>query len=87
MNLLNFIHQYPDEQAFIARFKAQRDPNGVVCPQCGFRDHFWLKNKLSYECPNLRCALASPFSAALRFKFTHIPMQQNYERSAYKNFV
>ena len=45
MNLLNFIQQYPDEQACIARFKAQRGQNGVVCPKCGFREHFWLKNK------------------------------------------
>jgi hypothetical protein len=50
MNLLNFIQQYPDEQACIERFKAQRDQNGIVCPKCGFREHFWLKNKLSYEC-------------------------------------
>ena len=34
MNLLNFIPQYPDEQSCIARFKAQRDQNGVVCLKC-----------------------------------------------------
>jgi hypothetical protein len=50
MNLLNFIEQYPDEQACIERFKAQRDQNGVVCPKCGCREHFWLKNKISYGC-------------------------------------
>ena len=43
MNLLNFINQYPDEQACIERFKAQRDQNGVVCPKCGSGEHFWLK--------------------------------------------
>jgi hypothetical protein len=50
MNLLNFTQQYPDKQACIARFKAQRDQNGVVCQKCGSIAHFWLKNKLSYEC-------------------------------------
>jgi transposase-like protein len=50
MNLLNFIDQYPDEQACIERFKAQRDQNGIVCPKCGSHEHFWLKNKLNYEC-------------------------------------
>jgi len=50
MNLLNFIEQYPDEQACIARFKAQRDENGIVCLQCGSQEHIWLKGKLSYEC-------------------------------------
>ena len=50
MNLLNFIQQYPDEQSCIERFKAQRNANGVVCQKCASREHFWLKNKLSYEC-------------------------------------
>ena len=50
MNLLNFIEQYPDEQACIDRFKEQCGHNGVVCPKCGSGEHFWLKNKLSYEC-------------------------------------
>ena len=50
MNLLNYIQQYPDAQACIERFKAQRAQNGVVCPKCGSHEHFWLKNKLSYAC-------------------------------------
>jgi len=44
MNLLNFIEQYPDEQACIAHFKAQRDKNGVICKKCGGNEHIWLKN-------------------------------------------
>ena len=55
MHLLNFTQQYPDEQACIERFKAQRDQNGTVCPKCGSRKHFWLKNKLSYECKHCHC--------------------------------
>jgi hypothetical protein len=50
MNLLNFIQQYPDETACIERFKALRDQNVVTCPKCGSVEHYWLKNKLSYEC-------------------------------------
>ena len=50
MNLLNFIQQFPDEQSCIERFKAQRDRDGVICSKCGSREHFWLKNKLNYEC-------------------------------------
>ena len=50
MNLLNFIQQYPDEQACIEHFKAQREQNGIICTKCGSIEHRWLKNKLSYEC-------------------------------------
>jgi hypothetical protein len=32
------------------RFKAERDQSDAVCHKCGSREHYWLKNKLSYEC-------------------------------------
>jgi transposase-like protein len=50
MNILKFSSQFPDENACIEHFKAQRDAVGVVCPKCGGREHYWLKGKLRYEC-------------------------------------
>jgi transposase-like protein len=50
MNIIQFSSQFPDENACIAHFKAQRDKVGVVCPKCGCKEHYWLKNKLRYEC-------------------------------------
>jgi hypothetical protein len=46
MNLL----KYSDEQVCIDHFKAQHEENGIVCRKCGSNEHFWLQNKLSYEC-------------------------------------
>ena len=54
MNLIKFSSQFPDENACIAHFKAQRDAIGVVCPKCGGKEHYWLKNKLRYECKQCR---------------------------------
>jgi transposase-like protein len=50
MNILDFSKSFPDENTCIEHFKAQREQNGVVCPQCGSKEHYWLKGKLRYEC-------------------------------------
>ena len=50
MNIIKFSSQFPDEKSCIAHFKAQRDAIGVVCPKCGCTHHYWLENKLRYEC-------------------------------------
>jgi transposase-like protein/DNA-directed RNA polymerase subunit RPC12/RpoP len=50
MNLLNFVSQYPDEASCRAKFKAYRDKEGVICPHCGSKKHYWKKDKESYEC-------------------------------------
>jgi hypothetical protein len=50
MNLLNFVSQYPDEASCKAKFKEYRDNQGVICPYCGCKEHYWKKDKDSYEC-------------------------------------
>jgi hypothetical protein len=50
MNLLNFVSQFPDESSCKAKWKAYRDHQGVVCPKCGSKAHYWKSDKESYEC-------------------------------------
>ncbi len=50
MNLLNFVEQYPDEASCRRKFKEYRDNQGVVCPQCGHKEHYWKKDKENYQC-------------------------------------
>jgi len=52
MNILQFIQKFPDENACRLRFKEQRDKIGIICNKCKCKDHFWLENKLCYECKN-----------------------------------
>jgi transposase-like protein/Zn ribbon nucleic-acid-binding protein len=54
MNLLNFISDYPDEVSCRRRFKEFRDKQGVLCPQCEHKDHYWKKDKECYECKQCR---------------------------------
>lgn len=55
MNIIKFSSQFPNENACITHFKAQRDTIGVVCPRCGCKHHYWLRNKLRYECKQCHC--------------------------------
>lgn len=50
MNLLNFVSQYPDEASCRAKFKEYRDKQGVICPDCGGKSHYWKKDKDNYQC-------------------------------------
>jgi DNA-directed RNA polymerase subunit RPC12/RpoP len=50
MNLLNFVAQYPDEASCKAKWKLNREKEGVVCPHCGGKKHYWKKDKENYEC-------------------------------------
>lgn len=50
MNLINFIERFPDEDSCKRVFKEFRDKQGVVCHNCGHTEHYWLQNKMQYEC-------------------------------------
>jgi transposase-like protein len=50
MNILNFVSQYPDELSCRTKYKEYRDKQGVICPQCGSKEHYWKKDKENYEC-------------------------------------
>lgn len=61
MNLLNFVDQFPDEASCKLKWKEFRDRQGVVCPKCGSKEHYWKSDKESYECKtcNYRQSLKS----------------------------
>jgi hypothetical protein len=50
MNLLNFISEYPDEVSCRKKFKVFRDKQGVICPKCKHKEHYWKNDKACYEC-------------------------------------
>ena len=54
MNLINFTETYPDESSCKAAFKSYRDKEGVICPRCDNKEHYWKKDKEMYECKKCR---------------------------------
>lgn len=49
MNIFSFSADFDSEEACRVHFKEERDKIGVIC-KCGSKDHYWLKNKWSYQC-------------------------------------
>jgi len=49
MSLLNFADEFPDESSCKVKRKEYRDSQGVVCPKCGSKEHYWKKDKENYE--------------------------------------
>lgn len=50
MNLLNFINKFPDEESCMLKFKSIRESEGVICANCGSKEHYWKNDKWQYEC-------------------------------------
>jgi len=54
MNIFTFTAHFGDEQTCKQHFKEQRDGQGVVCKKCGHTEHYWKRDKWSYECKSCK---------------------------------
>jgi transposase-like protein len=54
MNIFSFTANFTDEESCRNHFKGERDKQGVVCKRCSGTDHYWLKNKWSYQCKSCK---------------------------------
>lgn len=50
MDIFSFAVHFTDETSCRTHFKEQRDKQGVVCHRCAGTEHYWLKNKWTYQC-------------------------------------
>ena len=50
MAILDFYKTFPDEESCKTRWKEIRIKQGVVCPRCGHKEHYWKKDKECFEC-------------------------------------
>jgi len=76
MTIFNFTQDFPDEDACIAHFKVLREQNGVVCCKCGGKAHYWLRNKLSYECKH--CHSRQSLRSGTVMEHTKLPFRYWY---------
>jgi len=50
MNIINFIHRFPDEAACLEFIKQTRLQQGLIYKSCSNSQHYWLENKKSFQC-------------------------------------
>ena len=73
------MEEFPDEISCKLKFKEIRDQEGVVCRNCGSKDHYWLSTIWQYQCKQCktRTTLRSGTvmqSSKLSFKYWLIAM-------------
>lgn len=73
MRILDFYKEYPDEDSCRLKFKAIRDKEGVICKKCGCTEHYWKKDKWSYECK--KCRFRTSLRSGTVMQSSKLPFQ------------
>ncbi len=48
------MREFPDEQSCESKLREYRETQGVVCPNCGCKEHYWKGDKKCFECKRCR---------------------------------
>lgn len=73
MGILDFYKEYPDEESCKLKFKSVRDKEGVTCKKCGGTEHYWKKDKWSYECK--QCRFRTSLRSGTVMQSSNLPFQ------------
>lgn len=73
MSIIDYYKQYPDEESCMLKFKAVRDKQGVICKKCSCTDHYWKKDKWSYECK--KCGFRTSLRSGTVMQSSKLPFQ------------
>lgn len=73
MSIIDYYKHYPDEESCKLKFKAVRDKQGVICKKCGCTDHYWKKDKWSYECK--KCGFRTSLRSGTVMHSSKLPFQ------------
>ena len=73
MNLLEFVNQFPDEESCKRKWKEIREKEGVVCPICGCKEHYWKGDKEMFECK--KCGHRQSLKANTIMHGSQLPMR------------
>jgi DNA-directed RNA polymerase subunit RPC12/RpoP len=55
MKLFEFEKYFPNEESCKSRFREMREEQGIVCPICGSKHHYWKASREMYQCTKCGC--------------------------------
>ncbi len=84
MNILRFVEEFPDEQSCIIHFKSCREQEGVFCKKCNSKEHYWLQNKLQWECKV--CKFRTTLRSGTIMHGSHLKFRLWYLAMAFMSF-
>lgn len=73
MNIINFTNRFPDEASCVGFIKEQRIQHGIICKKCTGRKHYWLENKLSFQCAS--CGFRTSIKSGTVMESSNLPIR------------
>ena len=73
MNILLFSERFPDEVSCKEHFKNVRLNHGVICKQCGSREHYWLPSKSQFQCKS--CSFRTTLRSGTMMENSNLPFR------------
>lgn len=74
MNLFEFADRFSSEEKSRSFLKSERDRHGITCKKCGGIDHFWLENKVQWQCR--ACDYRTTLTSGTVMENTKLPIQK-----------
>ncbi|HIE55876.1 MAG TPA: IS1595 family transposase [Chromatiaceae bacterium] len=71
MNLFDFSERFRNEKDCVDYFKAVRLDIGVTCKKCSKSEHYWKKDKLSFQCK--ACGYRTSLRSGTTLENSHLP--------------
>jgi hypothetical protein len=71
MNLFDFTERFRNEGDCIEYLKIRRLKLGVICRKCNHTEHYWKKDKISFECK--KCRTRTSIRSGTAFEKSHLP--------------
>ena len=71
MNLFDFTERFKNEEDCIEYLKIQRLKLGVICRKCNHTEHYWKKDKISFQCK--KCNARISIRSGTAFEKSHLP--------------
>nr|WP_111707839.1 transposase [Lutibacter citreus] len=85
MKLSEFYKSFPDESTCAHILKCIREAQGVICKKCGNIEHYWKKDKKSFECKE--CNYRTSLKNGTIIEHSNLPLKYWLSTIAYINII
>jgi len=85
MKLSEFYKCFPDESTCCQILRCIREAHGVICKKCGSVEHYWKKDKKSFECKE--CNYRTSLKNGTIIEHSNLPLKYWLSTIAYLNII
>jgi len=85
MRLSEFYKYFPDELTCHKILRCIREQEGIICKKCGNIEHYWKKDKKSFECKE--CNYRTSLKNGTIMEHSNLPLKYWLSTIAYLNII